>query len=343
MSTDAYFATLWDCAPDAMLVFDGRSIIHCVNQQSERLFGYPQSELLRSPLSLLLPNGLSQLPNPGAPLTLSVEARHKAGWRMSVETAVARADLAAGPLFTATCRKRGALLQLPTPSRAKSELLGNMSHELRSPLNVIIGFAKLMYRKRVGEVTDAQREYLGDILDSAEHLLELVDDLVTLAKLEAGKLELQPEPLTLSLLLHGLKKSLDSLARAKKIQLAFASTEPQLELAHDQGALKQVLLNILSYALRVTPESSSLQLQAERHKGADDHVRLDITGASMLAADCMTHLSDGGLRSVLTERLADQLGARIGIGIASEHSSLCIVLPRSAAGTITPNPGPGST
>jgi|GEM_PF-7011081 len=342
MSTDTYFATLWDSAPDAMLVFDDRNIIHCVNQQSERLFGYPQTELLRSPLSLLLPSGLSQLPNPGAPLTLSVEARHKAGRRMLLETAIARTELKAGPLFTATCRKRSALLQLTAAaSRAKSEFLGNMSHELRSPLNVIIGFAKLMYRNRVGEVTDAQREYLGDILDSAEHLLDLINDLVTLAKLEAGKLELQPEPLSVSRLLHELEESLESLARAKKIQLAFASTEPELEIEHDQDRLKQVLLNILSYALRVTPESSSLQLQAQRHKGADDHVRLEITGGSMLAADCVTHLSDGGLRSVLTGRLADQLGARI--GIASEHSTLYIVLPRSAASTITSNPGPGST
>jgi PAS domain S-box-containing protein len=341
MSTDAYFATLWDCAPDAMLVFDDRSVIHYVNQQSERLFGYPQTELLRSPLSLLLPSGLSQLPTPGAPLTLSVEARHKAGRRMLVETAITRTDLAAGPLFTASCRKRSGLLQLPAASRAKSEFLGNMSHELRSPLNVIIGFAKLMYRKRVGEVSDAQREYLGDILDSAEHLLELINDLVALAKLEAGKLELQPEPLRLSLLLHELEESLESLARAKNIKLAFASAEPELEVEHDQDRLKQVLLNILSYALRVTPEASSLQLQAQRYDGAHDHVRLEITGESMLAADCMTQLHDGGLRSVLTERLADQLGARI--GIACEHSSLYIVLPRCAAGTITPNPDPGST
>ena len=336
--SDAYYATLLDCAPDAMVVFDDRSVIHYVNQQSERLFGYPQTELIRNPLTLVLPGGLNQLPSPGAPLTLSVEARHKAGRRMVVDTAIARTDLAAGPLFTATCRKRDVRLRLPAAGRTRSEFVGNMSHELRSPLNVIIGFAKLMYRKRVGEVTDAQREYLGDILDSAEHLLELINDLVSLAKLEAGGLELQPEPLSLSLLLHELEESLESFARAKNIKLAFESSASDVEIVHDPERLKQVLVNILSYALRATPEAGSLQLQAHWHE-ADDRVRLEITGGSMLAADCVTHLSDGGLRSVLTERLADLLGARIG----SEHSLLYIVLPLRAAGAIPPTPRPGNT
>lgn len=339
MATDTDFATLVDCAPDAMLVFDERSVIHYVNKQSESLFGYLQTELLRSPLTVLLPSGLSQLPNAGEPLTLSVEGRHRAGRRILVEAAVARADLISGSLYTATLRKRPTLLQLPASGRTKSEFLASMSHELRSPLNVIIGFAKLMYRKRVGEVTDAQREYLGDILDSAEHLLELINDLVALAKLEAGKLELQPEPLSLSLLLHELEESLEGLVRAKNVKLAFESTEAELE--HDPDKLKQVLLNILSYALRVTPESGSLQLQARADADADDHVRLEITGGSMFAADCMSHLTDGGLRAVLTARLAEQLGARF--GISSEHTSMYVVLPRSAASAINIHPRPGGT
>ncbi|HTU62073.1 MAG TPA: ATP-binding protein, partial [Polyangiales bacterium] len=123
----------------------------------------------------------------------------------------------------------------------------------------------------------------------------------------------------------------ESLAHAKNIALAFTSPQPDREIDHDPERLKQVLLNILSFALRATPEASSLQLQAHWR---EDHAHLEITGGSMLAADCMTHLHDGGLRSVLTERLADQLGARIGIGSGSEHTSLYIDLPRSAAGTI---------
>ena len=341
MSTDAYFATILEWAPDAMLVFNDRSVIQYVNQQSECLFGYPQTELLRSPLTLLVPSGLSQLPETGAPLILRLEARHKTGRRLFVEAAVARVDFAQGPLFSASYRTRSPLLQLPAAGQSKSEFLANMSHELRSPLNVIIGFARLMYKKRVGEITDAQREYLGDILDSGQHMLELINDLVALAKLEAGKLELRPEPLSLPELLLELHESLESVARAKNIKLTLEASEAEAELEHDPKKLKQVLRNILSYALQVTPEGGSLQLQARRDKAGDDHVRLEITGASTFAAACMTHLADSELRSVLTVRLAEQLGACI--GVSSEHTSMYVVLPRTAAGLTTRAPRPEST
>lgn len=321
MSSDAYFAALVDCAPDALVVFDERAVIHYVNKQSEHLFGYARSELLRCPLSLVLPGGLSQ-PLGAEPVAVTVEARHKAGTRLYVEAAVARTELPNGPIFTAACRGKSRLLPLPDATRSRSELLANLSHELRSPLNVIIGFAKLMYRKRVGEVSDTQREYLGDILNSAEHLLVLIDDVITLAKLEAGKLELQIEPMSLALLLHEACESTEALARAKRITLSVEAADDEIEV--DADKLRQVLINILSFALRVAPAASSLQLQAQPQD--NDQVRVAIRAEAPLATACAPDLAEGGgVRSLLTERLAEQIGARI---CTDSDRSLSIVLPR---------------
>ena len=82
--------------------------------------------------------------------------------------------------------------------RLKSEFLANMSHELRTPLNAIIGFAELMHRGKVGPVSAEHEEYLGDILTSAKHLLQLINDVLDLAKVESGKMEFRPEPVDLA-------------------------------------------------------------------------------------------------------------------------------------------------
>src|SRR5438445_9397256 len=88
--------------------------------------------------------------------------------------------------------------RLQEASRLKSEFLANMSHELRTPLNGIIGFAELMHDGKAGPVSAEHKEYLGDILTSAHHLLQLINDVLDLSKVEAGKMEFRPEPVDLS-------------------------------------------------------------------------------------------------------------------------------------------------
>jgi signal transduction histidine kinase len=252
-----------------------------------------------------------------------------------VEVAIARIERAGGAVYTAAFRSRSQLLHLPDAGRLKSDFLANMSHELRSPLNVIIGFAKLMYRGRVGDVTDPQREYLGDILDSGEHLLSLIDDLVQLSKLEAGRIELRAESVNLSLLLHEVHESLESLARTKQVTLV-TDAEPDCEVELDPDKLRQVLINLLTDVLKVTPDGGSLQLQARLVE--DEQAYFELTGGKTFAAQA----PDMGLRSVLTERLVEQQGGRI--GVCQERSSLYVQLPcRLVTTRMNPLPPLGAT
>src|SRR5439155_3280047 len=104
-------------------------------------------------------------------------------------------------------------------SRLKSEFLANMSHELRTPLNAIIGFAELMHKGKVGPVSADHKEYLGDILTSSKHLLQLINDVLDLAKVESGKMEFRPEPVNVRKLVGEVRDILRTLTAEKHIRL----------------------------------------------------------------------------------------------------------------------------
>src|SRR5439155_9350841 len=109
--------------------------------------------------------------------------------------------------------------RLQEASRLKSEFLANMSHELRTPLNGIIGFAELMHDGKVGAVSPEHKEYLGDILKSARHLLELINDILDLSKVESGKMEFRPEPVELARVVGEVRDILRTLAAQKRIEV----------------------------------------------------------------------------------------------------------------------------
>src|SRR5579863_6659502 len=112
-------------------------------------------------------------------------------------------------------------------SRLKSEFLANMSHELRTPLNTVMGFAAFIQSGKAGPVTDAQKEYLGDILQSSRHLLQLIDDILDLAKIEAGKMRFAPEQVDLAQVVQEVGDSMRVLAAEKNLALSI-EVEPAL-------------------------------------------------------------------------------------------------------------------
>jgi signal transduction histidine kinase len=139
-------------------------------------------------------------------------------------------------------------------NRAKSEFLANMSHELRTPLNAIIGFSDLLADQQIGALNVVQGEYLGDVSQSAKRLLSLINDLLDLAKIEAGRVELEREEVNLSALAQGCLMVMQERALQLRIRL---DTEleglPEVIWA-DKRKLKQTLFNLLSNALKFTPE-----------------------------------------------------------------------------------------
>jgi PAS domain S-box-containing protein len=152
--------------------------------------------------------------------------------------------------------------QLEVASRHKSEFLANMSHELRTPLNAVIGFADILLERMFGELNDKQEEYLRDILDSGRHLLSLINDILDLSKIEAGRMELDVTDFQLS---HAIENALILVReRAAGRGIALHQTvDARLgPVSGDERKIKQVLLNLLSNAIKFTPQGGRIEVRA---------------------------------------------------------------------------------
>ncbi len=147
-------------------------------------------------------------------------------------------------------------------NRSKSEFLANMSHELRTPLNAINGFSEIMLEEMFGELGDARyKEYVGDILASGQHLLSLINDILDMSKIEAGKMTIAPEPVFPDEIVEQCARLMRG--RAKEADLALDVEMGELpEIQADPRAIKQVCLNLLSNAIKFTPEGGTVTLRA---------------------------------------------------------------------------------
>ena len=205
---------------------------------------------------------------------------------------------------------------LEAASRHKSEFLANMSHELRTPLNAIIGFSQVLKEQMFGELNAVQAEYVDDVLSSGEHLLNLINDILDLAKVEAGRMELQPT--TFSLL--GLLENAMSMVRERATRHAVSlttTTDPSVGVIEgDERKIKQILFNLLSNAVKFTPDGGRVTLMATAD---DEQVEISVrdTGVGISADDQarifeeFTQLGPGrtqegtGLGLTLTKRLVE--------------------------------------
>ena len=155
-------------------------------------------------------------------------------------------------------------MEAEAANRAKSDFLANMSHELRTPLNSIIGFSEVMRDGTAGAITDDQKEYLNDIWESGKHLLRLINDILDLAKVEAGKMELElsefdvGETIRSCLLLFKGKTMRHSIKLSEDIPANIGS------ITADERKIKQVILNLFGNAFKFTPDRGSVNVQARR-------------------------------------------------------------------------------
>ena len=165
-------------------------------------------------------------------------------------------------------------------NRAKSDFLANMSHELRTPLNHIIGFTELITDEKFGSLNEIQKEYLGDSLSSGKHLLTLINDILDLSKVEAGKLVLQTSDVDI---LNLIKKSMDMFkekAMKHNLNLKVETENIPDRVLVDEIKMKQILYNLVSNAVKFTPDGGSVCLKAsvdEDSGDASDHSLLTIS------------------------------------------------------------------
>ena len=229
-------------------------------------------------------------------------------------------------------------------SRAKSAFLANMSHELRTPLNAIIGFAELLHDRIVTPDMPEHQDFLGDILKSGLHLLQLINDILDLSKVEAGKLEFYPSPISLVQLVGEVTAALRPQAEAKGLALS-SELDPAVEsLTLDASRLKQILFNFLSNAVKFTDHGRVL-VRARPEDG--DKVRLEVadTGVGIPASELERLFVDfqqldvtaskrhqgTGLGLALTRRLVEAQGGTVGVtSRVGEGSTFHAILPRHA-------------
>jgi signal transduction histidine kinase len=152
--------------------------------------------------------------------------------------------------------------QLETASRHKSEFLANMSHELRTPLNAIIGFSEVLSERMFGDLNEKQEEYLRDIHASGQHLLSLINDILDLSKIEAGRMELEPTAFDLPTAIENALTLVRERAARRGIALHQAVDQRLDQIRADERKIKQVLLNLLSNALKFTPEGGRIDVRA---------------------------------------------------------------------------------
>ncbi len=196
-------------------------------------------------------------------------------------------------------------------NRAKSEFLANMSHELRTPLNHIIGFTELVVDKQCGELNEVQDEYLNDALQSSRHLLSLINDILDLSKVEAGKLELEYTEVRPRMLLEGSLSMVKEKALKHGIQFLTRIDGIPEVIQADERKLKQVLYNLLSNAVKFTPDGGSVTLSARYLCFRDGHW---ITGEGE-SVDFPWHKDDPLMKR---EGLIDVAIQDTGIGIKRE-------------------------
>jgi signal transduction histidine kinase/putative methionine-R-sulfoxide reductase with GAF domain len=152
--------------------------------------------------------------------------------------------------------------QLEAASQHKSEFLANMSHELRTPMNAILGFSEVLADGMFGEINDKQAEYLRDILESGRHLLSLINDILDLSKIEAGRMELEPAEFDLPSAIENALTLVRERAGRRGITLGREIDEGVGMIRGDERKVKQVLLNLLSNALKFTPEGGRIDVRA---------------------------------------------------------------------------------
>src|SRR5262249_11568423 len=157
--------------------------------------------------------------------------------------------------------------QLEAASRHKSEFLANMSHELRTPLNAIIGFSEVLAERMFGELNEKQDEYLKDIYSSGQHLLSLINDILDLSKIEAGRMELEVSDFDLPAAIDNALILVRERASRHGIRLGSAIDDRVGMIRGDERKVKQVLLNLLSNALKFTPEGGRIDVRATMNNG----------------------------------------------------------------------------
>lgn len=204
---------------------------------------------------------------------------------------------------------------------AKSQFLATMSHELRTPLNAIIGFSEVLKSELLGPHQVPQyKEYAADIHDSGQHLLTLINEVLDLSRIEAGKYDLSEEAINLVDIADDCKRMLDIRAKSKSIELIINFDENLPAIWADEKATRQVILNLLSNAIKFTPQNGKVEINVRKNSDGGLFVSVRDNGPGIPQNEIETVLSSFGQGS-LAHKTAEQ-GAGLGLAIVQKIMNL---------------------
>jgi PAS domain S-box-containing protein len=344
------FESLAESGMLGVLVCDYQGNIVEANDGFLETFGYSRQDLISGQVQWLTmtppewrhldEDAIEQLRQSGKTRPWEKEYFHKNGSRVPVLVGVATLSEAQTIAFVLDISERQRLeairarsielemqnRRIQEASRLKSEFLANMSHELRTPLNSIIGFTELLRDREVDPDSPHYIEFLDDILKSGRHLHQLINDVLDLAKVEAGKLELRPETVDVAQLVAEVSAVLRGVAAAKTIRIEAVIDAEVQKATLDPARFKQILYNYLSNALKFTPEGGTVTVSA-RPEADLLCLTVEDTGIGIAPADIgrlfvdFQQLEEGatkkhsgtGLGLALTKRLVEAQGGSVGV------------------------------
>jgi PAS domain S-box-containing protein len=374
-----HFAAMIASADDAIVGKDLNGIVQSWNPAAERLFGYTAEEMIGQSITTIIPkerldeetyvlgrirDGQSvehfetvRQTKDGRPvdISLTVSPIRDAADRIVGASKIARDIREHKRLLderrTATANEEAARLEvlevqnrrIQEAARLKSEFVANMSHELRTPLNSIVGFAELMADEKYGPLPKKYQDFAKVMNSSAKHLLQLINDILDLAKVESGKIDFQPEPVDLAVVVGEATSIVIGLAAKRKIQLTVDVDRSLGRVQLDPMRLKQVLYNYLSNAIKFTAEGGRVALRVRPDGKTRFRIEVEDTGIGILPEDehrlfiefqqldasTAKKFPGSGLGLALTKRLVEAQGGTVGVRSApGSGSTFFATLPR---------------
>jgi PAS domain S-box-containing protein len=362
---EAKFKGLLEAAPDAIVGVNDSGVIVLINAQAERLFGYPREAMLNQHIEMLVPESVRHLhpqrrgtyiadpvPRPmGAGMELS--ARRADGTEFPAEISLSAIDSEDGIIVSAAVRDvsdrkfieqqlRDKNTELETMGRAKDTFLASMSHELRTPLNAIIGFTGALLMELSGPLNAEQHRQLATVEYSGKHLLSIINDLLDLAKIESGAVELSLENVDLVEIVEGVMSTLVPLAEGKGLELASHLPAPTVAVRSDHRALGQILINLVSNAVKFTDEGRVDVTISPGTADTGPQITVVDTGPGIEAAEvdqlfdafergrgaAVKRIEGTGLGLHISLKLAELIGAHIAVEtVFGRGSTFSVTLP----------------